>query len=478
MKRKGKDVTHNIYVDGAWTPSDSDETIDIINPSTEEVIGSVPAGAPGDVTKAAAAAKRAFEGWAGFTPAERGDWIERIADGLHARREEIARTVSSEVGMPYSHSIEWQSDLPIRNFRFYADYVRDYQYDVGYVKHSMVVKEPVGVVGAITPWNYPLHQIALKVAPALAAGCTVVLKPSEVAPLTAYILAEVCDSIGLPAGVFNLVSGRGEVVGEAIATSPDVDMVSFTGSTRAGVRVSELAAPSVKKIALELGGKSANIILDDADLQEAVSAGVANSFFNAGQTCTALTRMLVPQSLLPEVERIAKAAAEAFIYGDPFADATNLGPVVSERQLVHVEKLIASGISEGATLVTGGGVRPTAVGFFVEPTVFSGVTRDMTINRQEIFGPVLSIVPYRDEDEAVELANDSEFGLAGGVWSGDEERAIRIARRLRAGQVSVNGGGFNNEAPFGGYKKSGIGREAGGAGFEEFLEVKAIHRAL
>ncbi len=475
--KKGTTVTHNIYVDGKWIPSGSTDLIEVVNPTTEEVIGTVPDGTADDVAAAAAAAKRAFDGWAALSPQKRSDWIERLADGLHARREEIARTVSSEIGMPYSHAIEWQSDLPIRNFRFYAAHVREYAYDTGYVKHSMVVKEPVGVVGCITPWNYPLHQIALKVAPALTAGCTVVLKPSEVAPLTAYILAEVCDEIGLPAGVFNLVSGRGVPVGEAIATSPDIDMVSFTGSTAAGVRVSELAAPSVKRVALELGGKSANIILDDADLEEAVAAGVANCYFNAGQTCTALTRMLVPASVLPQVEEIAKRAAEGFVYGDPFADDTQLGPVVSSRQLDRVEELIAKGVEEGATLVTGGGVRPTAKGYFVEPTVFSGVTSDMTINKVEIFGPVLSIVPYSDEDEAVRLANESEFGLAGGVWSGDEERAVRVARRLRTGQVSVNGGGFNNEAPFGGYKKSGIGREAGGAGFEEYLEVKSIHRA-
>lgn len=469
-------MTRNIYVDGAWIPSTSDELIEIINPTTEEVIGSVPAGTADDVAAAARAAKKAFGAWSGLTPGERGDWVSKIAEGLHLRREEIARTVSSEIGMPYSHAIEWQSDLPIRNFRFYANHVREYEYDAGYVKHSMVVKEPVGVIGCITPWNYPLHQIALKVAPALAAGCTVVLKPSEVAPLTAYILAEVCEQIGLPAGVFNLVSGHGVPVGEAIAASPDIDMVSFTGSTAAGVRVSEVAAPTVKKVALELGGKSANIILDDADLEEAVTAGVANCYFNAGQTCTALTRMLVPADLLPQVEAIAKAAAEGFIYGDPFADDTQLGPVVNSRQLDRVKDLIAKGVEEGATLVTGGGIRPIAKGYFVEPTVFSGVTSEMTINRVEIFGPVLSIVPYRTEDEAVALANESEFGLAGGVWSADEDRAIAVARRLRTGQVSVNGGGFNNEAPFGGYKKSGFGREAGAAGFEEFLEVKSIHR--
>jgi len=377
--------------------------------------------------------------------------------------------------MPYTQALEWQSALPVRNFQFYTDLLKTYEFDRGKVKHSLVVQEPVGVVGCITPWNYPLHQVALKVAPAIAAGCTVVLKPSEVAPLTAFLLADVADEVGLPAGVLNVVTGYGPEVGEALATDPDVDMISFTGSTKAGIRVSELAAPSVKRVALELGGKSANIILEDADLAEAVADGVSNCYFNAGQTCTALTRMFVPRARLAEAEQLAKTTAEAFEVGDPFKESTTLGPVVSKAQFDRVQDLISAGISQGATLLTGGTERPTTEGFFVSPTVFSSVTPGMRLSREEVFGPVLSILPYDTEDDAVAMANASEYGLSGGVWAGSQERGIRFARRLRTGQVSVNGGGFNNEAPFGGYKRSGLGREAGVAGFEEYLETKAIH---
>jgi aldehyde dehydrogenase (NAD+)/betaine-aldehyde dehydrogenase len=338
------------------------------------------------------------------------------------------------------------------------------------------VREPIGVVGCITPWNYPLHQIAAKVAPALAAGCTVVLKPSEVAPLNAFILAEVIDEVGLPAGVFNLVTGTGPVVGEAIAAHPGVDMVSFTGSTRAGKRVSELAAQNVKPVALELGGKSPNVILDDADLEKAVADGVVKAFLNSGQTCSALTRMLVPRDKLADVERIAVTAAETYTPGDSMAEGTRLGPLVSAAQRERVRGYIQKGIDEGATLLTGGVDAPEGLdkGFFVRPTVFSNVRNDMTIAQEEIFGPVLSIIPYDSEDEAVELANDTIYGLAGGVWSGDAERAKRVARRIRSGQVEVNGGAFNPMAPFGGYKQSGHGREYGKFGLEEFLEVKAM----
>ena len=465
----------DIYIDGQWTPSSGTEAIDVVNPSTTEIIATVPAGTAEDVERAALAARTAFPAWAALSPGERADWIQRLTDGLNARADEIARTVSSEIGMPISQSVEWQSALPIRNFQFYADYLRSYSYDAGSVKHSLVVKEPIGVVGCITPWNYPLHQIALKVAPALAAGCTVVIKPSEVAPLTAYILAEVAHDIGLPAGVLNLVLGTGDVVGEAMSSNPNIDMISFTGSTAAGIRVSEVASKTVKRVALELGGKSANLILDDADLERAVTDGVGNCFFNAGQTCTALTRMLVPRSRLAEAEGYAKAAAETYLVGDPFAETTLLGPVVSERQHARVKALIETGVREGAKLITGGSETAVATGYFVAPTVFSNVTPEMAIAREEIFGPVLAILPYDDEESGIEMANSSEYGLAGGVWSGSDERAIEVARRLRTGQVSINGGGFNNEAPFGGYKHSGNGREAGAAGFEEFLETKSMH---
>ncbi len=332
------------------------------------------------------------------------------------------------------------------------------------------------MVGCITPWNYPLHQIAAKVAPALAAGCTVVLKPSEVAPLNAFVLAEIFDEVGAPPGVFNLVSGPGPVVGEAIAAHPDVDMVSFTGSTRAGKRVSEVAAATVKRVALELGGKSANVILSDADLAAAVTDGVGKCYFNSGQTCSALTRMLVPRDRLAEAEDLARTAAETFTTGDPFAEGTRLGPLVSATQRDRVRGYIDKGIGEGATLVTGGAEAPEGLetGFFVRPTVFSSVTPDMVIAREEIFGPVLVIMPYDTEEEAIEIANGTDYGLAGGVWSGDPDRAKAVARRLRTGQVEVNGGNFNPMAPFGGYKQSGNGREFGAFGLEEFLEVKSL----
>jgi len=344
------------------------------------------------------------------------------------------------------------------------------------VGNSRVIREPVGVLGAITPWNYPLNQIVCKVAPALAAGCTVVLKPSEVTPLNAFMLAEVIEAAGLPAGVFNLVTGTGDVVGEAMSAHPDIDMISFTGSTRAGKRISEVAAATVKRVTLELGGKSPNVILDDADLEQAVADGVAKAFLNSGQTCSALTRMIVPRSKLAEVEAIAKATAEAFTPGDPFGESTRLGPLVSEAQRERVRGYIKKGEKEGARLVTGGAEAPEGLeqGYFVRPTVFSDVTTDMTIAQEEIFGPVLSILPYDDDEEAVRIANDTIYGLAGGVWSGDAERAKAVARRIRTGQVEVNGGSFNPMAPFGGYKQSGKGRELGKFGIEEYLETKSL----
>ena len=344
------------------------------------------------------------------------------------------------------------------------------------IGNSRVLREPVGVLGAITPWNYPLNQIAAKVAPALAAGCTVVLKPSEVTPLNAFLLAEVVEAAGLPAGVFNLVTGTGPVVGEAIAAHPGVDMVSFTGSTRAGRRVSELASATVKPVAMELGGKSPNVILDDADLQKAVPDGVAKCFLNSGQTCSALTRMLVPRQRLAEAEELAKGAAETFTPGDPFEPSTRLGPLVSEVQRERVRGYIERGIEEGARLISGGAEQPEGLerGFFVRPTVFSEVEAEMTIGQEEIFGPVLVIQPYEGEDNAVRIANSTEYGLAGGIWSADKERAIAVARRIRTGQIEINGGAFNPLAPFGGYGQSGHGRENGRYGIEELLQVKSL----
>ena len=342
--------------------------------------------------------------------------------------------------------------------------------------NSLIVREPIGVVGAITPWNYPLHQVCAKVAPALAAGCTIVVKPSEVAPLSAFMLADILDELGLPAGVFNLVTGVGPVVGEALAAHPDVDMISFTGSTRAGKRVSEVAAGTVKKVALELGGKSPNVILDDAPLQDAVVDGVSKCYLNSGQTCSALTRMLVPRERLAEAEQIAAAVAQQFKPGDPFDPQTRLGPLVSDTQRERVRSYIRKGVEEGAKLVAGGEDPPEEQprGYFVRPTVFSEVMPDMTIAQEEIFGPVLAIMPSADEEDAVQIANDTMYGLAGGVWSSDEEHAQRVARRIRTGQVEINGGTFNPLAPFGGYKQSGHGRELGPFGLEEFLQVKSL----
>jgi aldehyde dehydrogenase (NAD+) len=467
-----------LYIDGAWVASTGSATIDVINSTTEEVMGRVPEGTPGDVDKAVKAAKRAFESWSQTSVEERGKYLTRIAEGLQARMDDIATLVSQEVGMPKNLSLLIQAGLPMMSFQNTANVVSSFAFEEE-VGNSLVVKEPVGVIGAITPWNYPLHQIAAKVAPALAAGCTIVLKPSEVAPLNAFVLAEVIDEVGLPPGVFNLITGFGPVVGEAIASHDEVDMVSFTGSTRAGKRVSELASQTVKRVALELGGKSPNILLDDLEgeaLQKAVQDGVGKCYLNSGQTCSALTRMLVPRSKLAEIETIAAQTASAFTPGDPFGEGTRLGPLVSETQRERVRTYIQKGIDEGAKLVLGGVEPPEGLdkGFFVQPTVFSDVRREMTIAQEEIFGPVLAIIPYDDEDEAVSIANDTIYGLAGGVWSSDPERAKAVARRLRTGQVEINGGSFNPLAPFGGYKQSGHGRELGKFGLEEFLETKAM----
>jgi acyl-CoA reductase-like NAD-dependent aldehyde dehydrogenase len=466
-----------IYIDGSWVPSGGTGTIDVYGAATEEVVGRIPDGVAADVDRAVAAARAAFPAWSATAPEERAKHLQRIQDGLAARQAELAELIATEVGMPLKLSAMIQVGLPTAQVGNYAQVLRDFAFEEQ-VGHSLVVKEPIGVVGAITPWNYPLNQIVAKVAPALAAGCTVVLKPSEVAPLNAFVLAEVIDDAGLPPGVFNLVSGVGPVVGEAIAAHPDVDMVSFTGSTRAGKRVAELAAASVKKVALELGGKSANVILPDADLEKAVAAGVTNCYLNSGQTCTALTRMLVPRDRLADAERIAAARAERYRVGDPLAEGTNLGPLISDVQRDRVRGYIETGIAEGAKLVTGGAEPPEGLdrGYFVRPTVFSEVTPDMTIAQEEIFGPVLSIIPYDTEDEAVEIANGTIYGLAGGVWSGDPAHAEQVARRLRTGQVDINGAMFNPLAPFGGYKQSGVGRENGRLGFEEFLETKSLQR--
>ncbi len=464
-----------LYIDGNWVASEGTGTIDVINASTEEVMGRIPEGTPGDVDPAVKAARSAFESWSATGVEERAQYLDKISALLAERRTEIAQTIAQEVGMPIGLSTMIQAGLPTMVMASFGQIARQFSFeeDIG---SSHVLREPVGVVGCITPWNYPLHQIVAKVAPALAAGCTVVLKPSEVAPINAFILAEIVDEVGLPKGVFNLVSGYGPVVGEAIASHPGIDMVSFTGSTRAGKRVSELAAQTVKRVALELGGKSANVILDDADLAKAVTAGVGNCYLNSGQTCSAHTRMLVPRSRHDEAAQLAAKVAEGFTVGDPLAGKSKLGPLVSAAQRERVRGYIRKGIEEGATLVTGGPDAPEGLptGYYVRPTVFANVKPEMTIAREEIFGPVLSIMPYEDDEDAIRIANDTIYGLAGGVWSKDVERAKRVARRMRTGQVDINGGSFNPLAPFGGYKQSGNGRELGKYGLEEYLEVKSL----
>lgn len=468
-------VREKLYVNGEWIEPAGKQMLDVVNSTTEEVMGRVPEGTAEDIDRAVSAARAAFDSWSATSAAERAGFLHKISAGLTARQNEIAAIIASEVGMPLPLATTVQAGMPAMVMGSYARLLNDYSFEEQ-IGNSLVLKEAVGVIGCITPWNYPLHQVVAKVAPALAAGCTVVLKPSEVAPLTAFVLAEIVDQAELPAGVFNLVSGLGPVVGEALASHPDVDMISFTGSTRAGKRVSELAAQTVKRVALELGGKSANVILDDADLEKAVRSGVNNCYFNSGQTCSAHTRMLVPKERHDEAVRIAKEAADSFTVGDPREGKAKLGPLVSKVQRDRVRGYIKKGLDEGATLVTGGAEAPEGLerGYFVRPTVFANVRNDMTIAREEIFGPVLSIIPYEDEEDAIRIANDSMYGLAGGVWSSNLERAKRVARRLRTGQVDINGGKFNALAPFGGYKQSGNGREMGKFGLEEYLEVKSL----
>jgi len=469
-------LRNQLFIGGAWVAPSGKQTIEVHNAGNGEVMGRVPLGDEKDVERAVAAARSALDSWSATTPEQRSQFLEKISAGLKARADELARLIAQEVGMPLKMAARIQAGLPIANFANYAKLVKEFSFETR-VGNSLVVREPVGVVGAITPWNYPLHQIALKVAPALAAGCTVVLKPSEVAPFNAFLLADVIESVGLPKGVFNLVTGSGSQAGEALVKHPGVDMISFTGSTRAGKRISELASQSIKRVALELGGKSASVILDDADIAAAVKGTVNGCYLNSGQTCTALTRMLVPESKYEEAAKVATEVANTFKVGDPLAETTRLGPLTSAAQLERVRGYIRKGVQEGAELLAGGAEPPEgapAGGYFVRPTVFGKVKNSMTIAQEEIFGPVLSIIPYQDEDEAVRIANDSPYGLAGAVWSKDEARAQRVARRIRAGQVDVNGGAFNMNAPFGGFKQSGHGREAGVFGLEEFLEYKSL----
>jgi aldehyde dehydrogenase (NAD+) len=463
------------YVGGRWVDPSEPRSLDVLNPATEEVIGRIAIGGAKDVDLAVAAARDAFETWSRTTREERLALLERIVAAYQARYEEIAKTISLEMGAPIWLARAAQAATGLMHLKATIEVLKGYAFEE-LRGTTMLRREPVGVCGLITPWNWPVNQILCKVAPALAAGCTMVLKPTEIAPLNAVLIAEILHEAGVPAGVFNLVNGDGPGVGQAMSAHPGIDMMSFTGSTRAGIQVAKAAADTVKRVAQELGGKSANLILDDADLAKAVGGGVTGCFLNSGQSCNAPTRMLVPAARHAEAVEIARAVAAGVKVGDPFADGITLGPVVSEAQWNKIQGLIRKGVDEGATLVTGGPGRPEglAKGWYVRPTVFADVRNDMTIAREEIFGPVLSILPYRDEEEAIRIANDTPYGLSGYVSSGDPERARRVAARLRTGNVHLNGAGADFAAPFGGYKHSGNGREWGVFGFEEFLEVKAV----
>ncbi len=463
------------YIDGVWLDPVAPATLGVMNPATEETFAQISLGSKQDVDRAVQAARRAFRTYSATSVEERLAWLRKIIAGFKARLPELARTMTLEMGAPITFATERQATVALFHFEEVVRVLERYNFEepmgVGIVR-----REPIGVCGLITPWNWPLNQVASKVAPALAAGCTVVLKPSEVAPISAMLFAEILHDAGLPAGVFNLVNGDGPTVGEAIAAHPDIDMVSFTGSTAAGIRVAKLAADTVKRVAQELGGKSANIILPDADLKAAVMAGVHACYTNGGQNCQSPTRMLIPRAQRAAAFAAACEAVGAIRLGDPLDPATTMGPLVSPAQFDKVQDLIQSGIDEGATLVAGGMGRPAGLnrGYFVRPTVFGDVTQQMRIAREEIFGPVLSIMSYDSEDEAVEIANDTPFGLAGFVQSRDRDHARAVANRIRAGRVYLNGAPFDRSLPFGGYKQSGNGREFGVFGFEEYLEVKAI----
>lgn len=463
------------FIDGRFTALSGRELSEVRNPATEEVIANVTLGDASDAARAIEAAHRALPSWAALPAKERVAYTTRIAEALTASADAIGALITSEVGMPLRLSTPIQVGLPISTFTSMESCIQEVLVEEQ-IENSLVVREPVGVVAGITPWNYPLHQIAAKVAPALAAGCTIVLKPSEIAPLNAFRLAEIVAAIGLPAGVFNLVPGTGPVVGEALASDVRVDLVSFTGSPGAGRRVAELASQHLARVTLELGGKSASVVLDGADLSRAVKATVSGCFLNSGQTCSALTRLVVPRHQLQQIEELVLAEVARYVPGDPMAERTRLGPVVSARQRERVRSYIRSGIAEGARLCAGGEEPPEGLGtgFFVRPTVFSEVRPEMAIAREEIFGPVLSILAYDGEDEAADLANATDYGLSGAVFAADRERAITFARRMRTGQVDINGGAFNPLAPFGGYRHSGYGRELGRFGLEEYLEVKSL----
>ncbi|MFS2036454.1 aldehyde dehydrogenase family protein [Polaromonas sp. CT11-55] len=461
------------YINGQWVKAQSPETLPVHDSSTEALMATVPAGTAAEAEAAVLAARAAFEGWAALPVETRAAYLDKVAAGVKARTEDLALAIAREVGMPLKMARAVQVGGPAWHWGNFAKVARQFEWEKT-VGNSLVVREPIGVVGCITPWNFPLSQITLKIAPAMVAGCTVVLKPSEIAPVNAMILAEIIHEAGLPPGVFNLVNGMGPVVGEVLATHPEVDMVSFTGSTRAGKRVGELASQTIKRVALELGGKSASVVLDDANFEAAVKGTVSACMLNSGQTCSAHTRLLVPAGRYEEVKALAQAAVAKFSIGPSLEEGSKLGPLVSAGQRDRVLGFIRTGIKEGADVIAGGAEAPAFdKGYFVQPTIL-GIKATDTLAQEEIFGPVLVVIPYKDEEDAVAIANSTIYGLGGAVWSGTDEHAMKVARRLRTGQVDINGGPFNGQAPFGGYKQSGNGRENGIYGFEEFLEFKAM----
>ena len=464
-----------LYIDGKWVQPIGTGSIDVINPATEEIIGKIPVGSKEDIDIAASAARIAFDSWSKSSIDTRIDILNALSNALKERGEDIAQTITAEVGTPIGYSRVAMVGTPRVVSRSYAKILENFDWEEK-VRNSIICKEPIGVCAFITPWNFPLHQIIGKVAPAIAAGCTMILKPSKEAPLSAFILADILHEIGLPSGVFNLVSGHGSEIGNYMSSHPEVDMVSFTGSTGAGISVSEAAATTVKRVTLELGGKSANVALEDADPTLVAKKAIGACHQNSGQTCSALTRLIIPESMSEEVYEIIAEKNNSYTVGDPLEESTRCGPMVSLRQQKSVSKYIESGINEGATLISGGLGMPESIskGYYVKPTIFANVSSNMKIWKEEIFGPVLVITTYKSEEEALKLANDSIYGLSGGVWSKDEKRAIKFAKGMRTGQVSINGGAFNVSAPFGGYKLSGNGRELGAHGLNEFLEIKSI----
>lgn len=460
-----------LYIDGEWVSPSNTETIDVINPATEQVLGTVPAGTDADVDAAVAAARKAFDPLIGVS--ERRERLDAVIAAMEKRLPDIAETITSEMGAPIRIAQSVQTQVPLAVARAFADALAGFEFDER-IGNSLVTREPYGVVAAITPWNYPLYQVVAKVLPAIAAGCTVVLKPSNEAPLSVFEFVETLHDSGLPPGVVNLVSGPGRVIGERMATHPDVDFVSFTGSTGVGSRVGELAGKTIKKVALELGGKSANVILDGADLGTAVKVGVGNAFLNGGQTCMAWTRMLVPECRYGEALDLIEAAVSRYTVGDPTDPATRIGPSASESQYRTVLGFVERAQRDGARLLTGGGDKIADIGYYVAPTVFADVDPTSELGQEEVFGPVLAVIPYRDTDDALAIANGTPYGLSGAVWAADDDTAVAFARQVQTGQLDINGGRYNPAAPFGGYKKSGIGRELGRIGFEEFLQVKSL----